>query len=201
MPIGIASTYVALWVIVVIQAAVIVAMVRAISQLRKLAIQGHTSEQHSPSIGAALPRLSLQEARSGQHLTEGIFSAFGGIALFTSPQCDTCRALVSGLKDAANVAPLPPVIVVCRGDASECAEVLSTVDARIPVVLDPVEDIASRLHVTGYPTALVFDEHKRLRTFGHPQDLRDLTELVTREDEHQRNHVVSAEPPVTEHMR
>lgn len=179
MSFGFYGSYVALWALVVFQALVVVALLRQISELKRYVEQGGLPASNQLAAGTPAPAFSALDLRSRQSLGLERLNGRGGVVLFLSPDCTVCRGLADSLRAQGKDA-LVPIIPVCEGDDQGCSVFLERLGKDFPLLVDARQQVGNLFHVEGSPTAVVLDGDKKIRGYGHPQDARDLGELVRR---------------------
>lgn len=172
------ATYAALWCLVVFQSLVMLALLRQISELRRLADRGLFPSGDQLPMGTRAPDFVGFEQYAA-HLPEyGVLESHGGIILFVSPNCSACSGLVDSLgKQDRN--DLPTVIMFCQGSEQECGAIERRLGEAIPVFSRGAAETAARYRISGFPTAVLVDEDRRIRAYGHPKDVGDLRHLVS----------------------
>jgi hypothetical protein len=167
------GTYVALWVFVILQGLLILAILQRIERLRNFAPYNKGSIDQL-QIGELAPQFSGVD-QFGENADLSFFGDRGGVLLFVSPSCPACEALVSSL--ALEREELPPTIILCRGDRAECSHFSDRFGANPKLVSEPLGETGARYGAVGVPTAVAIDRSKRVRAYGHPQKAGDLRDL------------------------
>ncbi len=172
--------YAGLWALVVFQGLVVLALLRQIGELKRYVEQGGLPTSNQLPAGTPAPAFSALDLRSRQTTGLERLNGRGGVVLFLSPDCTVCRGLADSLRATAGGDALPPVVPVCAGDDKGCGMFLDRLGPAFPLLVDARQQIGRLYHVDGSPTAVVLDERQRVRGYGHPQDARDLHELLRR---------------------
>lgn len=168
-------SYGALWILVAVQTLVLLGLVAAVHRLT----QGRSSvamlaEEQSRMIGEMLPAFQVVDHR-GTRIDSAEFRGKNTVLLFVSPSCQGC---VRALDDLAPFSRRGDVIVLCRGDSSECEQLTARHSLKVPVGLDVDSRVSAMLHINGVPTAVVVDREGRIRSYGSSPDLGLETEAV-----------------------
>ena len=171
------ATYLAVWILVLLQGLLILALLRQLAELRRqVELRGMPSDDRLP-IDSLAPEFTGADIGSGRQVGSHSLSAHGGVILFLSPECGLCKELASGLQQPA-INGLPPIIALCQGGAQPCAYFVEILSGKVHLILDEVEKVAARYHVSGFPTAVIVDNQQKIRGYGHPEKVEDLRRLV-----------------------
>ena len=170
------ASYIAIWILVLLQGLLIIALLRELAELRQIARLG-APRNDELAVGSVAPEFASTDGRSGRKLDIHSLSEQGGVFLFLSSNCSVCRRLVSKLQEAV-IQNLPQIFVWCEGGEEACAEYAKRLAPKIHFLVDRAESIAERYHVTSFPTAVVIDRKRVVRGYGHPNNVEDLKRLV-----------------------
>jgi hypothetical protein len=176
---GFLASYIAIWVLVFFQGLLLLALLRQLAELRRLLEQGGLQADDHLLMGTSAPEFAGLDVHSGAQVGSQNLSGSGGVILFLSPECTVCEGLADRLGQPA-VNGLPPIIALCQGGRQACAGFVKRLGLEIHLVLEGAEEIAARYQVSGFPTAVVIDGKQKIRAFGHPKNVEDLTRLVAR---------------------
>lgn len=178
------TSYIAIWIVVVFQGLIVLALLRELTELRqKLEALGFQQDARLP-IGSFAPDFTTVDVRSKKTVGLHNLKETGGAILFLTPHCGTCKDLANSMRAPA-LDGLPPIIVFCQGGDSTCARVFETLDPKAYSVHQHAEEIASRYHITGSPTVVLVDGEQKIRGYGHPEHFADLKKLLAHaSDEH-----------------
>lgn len=164
-----------LWALAIFQAVLIVALLRQLGDIRRLAERaGGLSKQLLPT-GAPAPAVEGVEMLTGQRVSTRMLEGRAAIILFLSSDCRSCAALAASLA-VADV--LPNVVAICHGDEQSCKDLGHDLCHRIRFLLDRNGHAASRYGVGMYPTAVALDERHTIRLYGFPKNTEELKALM-----------------------
>lgn len=173
------ASYIAMWLLVVFQGLLIVALLKQLGELKQLVeLKGVAGEDQLPA-GTEAPDFEGLDLRSGQRITTRVFAGQGGALLFLSPECGSCLDLANGLRQPA-LGALPPVLTFCQGDNSTCSSFVNRLGPEVYTLRDDDNDVATQYRVDGSPTAIVLSPELTIRGYGHPQNIEDLKRLLSR---------------------
>jgi hypothetical protein len=179
MDFGFSASYVAIWIVVLFQGLLIVALLRQLAELRRLVEAGGLQGEDRLPVGSPAPRFAGFDVRSGQPVSSHTFSGSGGLVLFLSADCTVCRGLADRLRPPA-MNGLPPIIAFCQGGEHSCAGFVKKLSLDVHLLLEGAEETAARYRVSGFPTAVVVDANQKIRGYGHPRNVEDLRQLLAR---------------------
>ena len=158
-------SYGALWVLLIFQTLVLVGLVRTVGSTTRAGLS-------APTGGA---RLLNKEAPTftavdvfGEPAGSAEFAGRLTALLFVSRSCTACTLTLdemSALKAKAD----DSVVVVCQSSREECLDLIQTHELDVPVVPDEDLEIGRLFAITAVPTAVLIDEHGRIRSYGHPE--------------------------------
>ncbi len=173
------ASYIAMWILVVFQGLLIVALLKQLGEVKQLVeLRGVTGEDRLPA-GTAAPNFEGLDLRTAQRMTTHVFDGQGGALLFLSPECGSCLDLANGLRQPA-LTRLPPIITFCQGSDSACASFVNRMGPEIYTLSDDDNNVAMRYHVDGSPTAIVINPDLTIGAYGHPVNIEDLKRLLAR---------------------
>ncbi|MCI0627777.1 MAG: hypothetical protein L0387_40030 [Acidobacteria bacterium] len=170
-----ATSYLALWAVVLFQGLIILALMRQLEELRKSAKHGGLTLEHLPTDSRA-PEFAGVDFRSGRRVASRDLEGRGGVILFLSA-CPVCVRLVSDLNQVTTI-DMPPMVAVCQGGDRACAGIAKGLPREFHLILEHSEEIAARYLVDSSPTAVFVDETLRIRGYGHPENVGDLKLLI-----------------------
>jgi len=184
MNFGFYSSYVALWIWVIFQGLLTLAIFRQVLELEKRETHATGMSGGKSLVGARAPKFSGTDFRSGQPLNLNVFNGQGGVILFLAARCSVCRNLSRSLRDGV-LESLPPIVAICTGDTKGVAKLGKRLAPQIPLLVDEREDATAVYKISGYPTAVVLDAERRIRAhdgISSPEDLKRLVALTTADD-------------------
>ena len=157
------TSIVVLWVIVGIQAAAIIALVRQFAELRYSAVRGPLPVGSSAPyfIGRSL-RPNVMMASSDE------IKGTNCVLVFLTPTCGLCREIESMIKHTPSP-ELDGLIVVCKGEIQECRHRLLDLDEKLTIIVDDRNAVSASFSVTGYPTAVLIDGDWTITGFRFPR--------------------------------
>lgn len=165
---ALAISQIALWIIIAILAATVVALARQIGVLHeRIAPMGALTIDKGPKIGDAAPIFDLQELH-GRPLTIGgrSASALSTMLMFVSPTCPVCKKLLPIVKSIAE-GESSWLRVVFTSDGEESAQrefVVRYGLESFPMVLS--SELGMTYRVSKLPYAVLIDEEGRVRAKG-----------------------------------
>ena len=171
------TSYIAVWILVVFQGLIVLALLRELTELRQKLEAGAFQNDDRLPIGSLAPDFTAVDVRSKKTVGLQTLTGTGGAILFLTPHCGVCKDLANSLRPPA-LDGLPPIIVFCQGSDSACARVFERLDPKAFTVNYQAEQIASRYHVTGSPTVVLVDSERKIRGYGNPEHLEDLKKLL-----------------------
>ena len=181
MDFGFYSSYVALWIWVIFQGLLTLAIFKKVVELEKRAGTAVVMDDGKSLVGTKAPKFSGTDFRSGGSLNLEIFNGHGGVILFLAAHCSVCRNLSKSLEDDL-LETLPPILGICTGDIKGVERLGKRIAPQIPLLVDGADDAASTYKVSSYPTAVVLDGERRIRAYSgisSPEDLKRLVALTT----------------------
>lgn len=173
------ASYIAIWALVMSQCLLVLALLRQLAELRRLVEQGGLQSEDRLPTGSLAPEFAGFDVRSGRQVGSHSLSGLGGVILFLSPNCTVCKRLADSLRQPA-MNGLPPIITFCQGGEQACARFIERLVLEVHLLLEGAEETATRYHVSGFPTAVVIDGKRKIRAYGHPENVDDLKRLVAR---------------------
>jgi hypothetical protein len=69
-------------------------------------------------------------------------------------------------------------MVVCSGGEDACGELFQSIDAEVPLLLDPQNEISELFGVARFPVIVVLDAKNRVRGYGYPSNAPELEEFI-----------------------
>jgi hypothetical protein len=174
------ASYIAVWILVIFQGLLILALLKQLAEVKQLARLGGVAGAEPLPAGTPAPDFEGVDLRSAKRLTKQVFAGQGGVLLFLSPECGSCLELADGLR-RSELTELLPILTFCQGDESPCATFINRLGPEIYTLRGDFEDgsVAKRYHVDGSPTAVVINPDLTIGSYGHPLNAAALNQLVT----------------------
>jgi hypothetical protein len=171
------TTYVILWLVVLIQGILVLLLVHRLTQVRPAGgfIQPLPSEL---PIGGRAPEFSGIDVRSGSVLTSSILRGRITVLLFVSPECSGCKRLVYDLV-SVSASLLDGVIVVCHGTMQSCAAALAQLAARVPILCADQARGLSEYKVSGLPVSVVINPDWTVADVRRPNSADHVVEALS----------------------
>lgn len=177
MSFGFYSTYLGLWILVILQSLVLLGLLRQMLELKQrvseLRADGGTRYLR---LGSRAPDFSATEVRSGKRIRRTDLLGHKSILLFLSPSCQTCDDLATEIHGIYHKAD-GRLLAVCQGGREECLRFLQSHGVNIPVLLDPENEISESFRIDGTPMAVLLDDEVRVRSYGYPKKGEDLEKI------------------------
>lgn len=172
MPLPFLVSYIALWILVFAQAAVLLGLVAIVNKQKDLQVPGR-DRASIPGLapGSPLPPFEARDL-DGQLLRSGDVAGALTALLFVSPTCPSCVTTLEeivglGHKARGNVA------VICRADVDECSQLAATYGL-VRTIPDPRGELLQLFGVQVLPTAVLIDRAGRVLSYGQPLREKDL---------------------------
>lgn len=178
-------SYLVLWLLVVVQALVLLELLREVGLLRLQLPPdpGALIPNDGLARGSAAPEFALADARSGRTITEQSLRApLPTLLLFLTPRCQSCRVLASGLGDFADsVKDEAQVIAFCGARPADCVAFAEEFALDIPVLADPEQIVFRKYRAARTPSAVLVGGDGRIRLQGIPNEVGHLEGLLREE--------------------
>lgn len=168
---GFSTGYIALWALTVFQTLVAIGLLRMINELKLSGSVGRLKL----TDGSEAPAFAGQDLRSGNTITNSIFSERGGVVLFLSVQCSQCQELAARMSADGRYHAFP-IVVMCTGQDDGCKRQFKGLASDIPILTKT--NALGLYRVSVFPTAVVVSRDGRILSQGHPRDFAELNELV-----------------------
>jgi thiol-disulfide isomerase/thioredoxin len=164
-----------LWVFVVFQGLLTLYLLRQLASLHDLIRMGGITAKLP--LGSGAPEFTGIDKRSGRKVSLQSLDGQGGLILFVSPECPVCVGLIEGIQQLG-AKTFPHIVAFCPGGEQACAKFATQLNSDAELLLEGVEEAATRYRVTSYPTAVVIDEQRKIRGYSHPANARELETLI-----------------------
>jgi methylamine dehydrogenase accessory protein MauD len=170
-----AASYVALWLVVIVLCATVVALARQVGTLHlRLGPRGALElDDEGPPLGAGLDPVELFDL-NGDPVT---IAAPGEaqLLLFVSPGCSVCEQVLPAVAAVADEGAMAPYVLSDAG-ARDTTQALGGRRLRAPLV--PAAELARALELPGTPYALVLDPDGVVMAKGTANNLEQVEGLA-----------------------
>jgi peroxiredoxin len=171
-------SYALVWALMVFQSVVLLGVVKTVYRTRADdPVSGALIRSDGALVGHPVPSFTAVDV-DGRIINESSLPPSLNALLFVTPDCVTCVASleeVDALREKVN----GNLIVVCRGGANECRDLLETYGLdEIPVIVDNDRELSEAFDVHVTPTAVLIGANGRISTYGHPMDKDDFARLL-----------------------
>lgn len=173
MSFGFIASYVALWVLVIFQGLLALALFRQVSDLGARERAGDFSVAEELEPGSLAPAFSGSDVHSGRRIDIKSLNRRGGALLFVSAHCAICRTLADSMPENAS-SDDPLIIMVCVGRGQSCERFARRFKKNAPLLLQSAEEIAAAYRISEVPTAVVVDGELKISVYAHPKDWNEL---------------------------
>ena len=173
------ASYIAVWILVIFQGLLILALLKQLAEVKQLARLGGVAGAEPLPAGTPAPDFEGIDLRSAKRLTKQVFAGQGGVLLFLSPECGSCVELADGLR-RSELSELLSILTFCQGEESPCASFINRLGPEIYTLRGHFDDgsVAKSYHVDGSPTAVVINPDLTIAGYGHPLNVEDLKQLL-----------------------
>jgi hypothetical protein len=172
-------SYTALWVIVLFQGLLCLALLKQLTELRQLDQEQELGEGKQIELGSDAPEFSGVEVYSGRKVGARTIDQRGALILFLSPHCSICKDLVASMEPTA-LDGLPPIIAFCRGSERACATFARRFGVKPGSLVATAEEAASRYRAFRVPTVVAIGGDRTVRGYAQPKHVDDLRRLKVR---------------------
>ncbi len=155
-------SYVALWILVILQSLILVGLVRMVHELRQAGVPVRLSE------GQEAPKFSVV-ALSGEPISTADFAGRFLALLFVSPDCSACVATLENDMGYLHRKGQGNLIVICKAGRAECVKLAERYELTTPMVADEDEQISRLFAVSAVPIAVLINESNRIQSYGQPE--------------------------------
>lgn len=165
-------SYVALWVLVVLQGVILLGLTRALYELR----QRDQGADPTSFQGLPVPDFTAVDL-SGQPVSAASLAGEPAVLLFVSPNCQSCMVTLAELK-ALTSDPRRGLVVVCHAGDDDCRRLAANYQLTVPVVVDEDGEVMKRFGISGTPTAVRISADSVIESHGSPMRGEDLERLL-----------------------
>lgn len=177
-------TYLALWVVVVVQTLVLLEVLQQVHALAQRVgpEPGALLSADGLQRGVVAPQIGARDLFSGQVFETLPQGDRASLLVFLSPRCDACRSLATELPAFSRAAEREAaVFVVCSGAGGECAELARAAGIESRYLLDEDQSVSRRYHALRTPTAVLVGVDGLVRLHATPNERRHLEYLLREE--------------------
>jgi AhpC/TSA family protein len=161
-----------LWVLAIVQGAVIVALVHQLADLRVVANSGAPALPKLP-VGVRAPEFSALDLQSNGILHSSTFNGRRTVLCFMNADCHVCRVLAFELSQKpADV--LEGLVVYYDSVAASAGEVFQSLAEKIPVLCEDTVELSTQFGLEKFPVAVVIDEAWRISATNYPLRADDI---------------------------
>jgi peroxiredoxin len=182
MSVSVALSIAALWILVILQGAILLGVVRVVHQLQ----QGGALASLPPQQGERLASQRVPEFTTvdvfGKPIGSADLTAPLTAVLFVSPKCSNCVVTLEELQ-LLQAKVDGNVVVVCMAETEECRHVVHDYDLTVPVIADPDQELSKRFDIISPPTAVLVSGGGHILQYGHPGRDENLEGLLRPEQE------------------
>lgn len=172
------ASHVLLWLIVLLQAVVIVVLVRHVGLLHlRLGAQGALATSEGPTVGDEAPLFETVDV-TGRHVTSPWQRDKRSLLIFVSPNCGACTDLVPSIRAIRRAEPEMTEILLFS-DVGTSENLALAGRTGCPVIVDGA--IAADYGVEGSPYAIAIDTSGKVRAKGvvnHVEHLESLLDFL-----------------------
>lgn len=183
-----------LWLVAIIQGAVIIALVHQLAALRSIANAGAPVLSNLP-IGSLAPEFSATELLSNRALHSSSFRGHRVAICFMNADCHVCRGLAFELSQKSADA-LAGLVIYYDGIVSSVGAAFQALAGKVPVLCKDKSDVSMQFGLDQFPVTVVIDETWRIAATSHPLRADDLLASLTEPPVHTRA-TASALTPLT----
>ncbi|HEX6864592.1 MAG TPA: redoxin domain-containing protein [Thermoanaerobaculia bacterium] len=160
------SSYVALWVLVILQGLVLLALVRMVHELRNNAASFNVGGQSTAALKPAPPFQAT--ALDGTRVTSEDFPGRLTALLFVSPTCTSCTTTLHEMR-ALHFKAQGNVVVICRASRYDSMRLAQAhkLDG-LPVIADEDDSLSRLYRVTTVPMAVLINGSGKIQSYGYP---------------------------------
>jgi hypothetical protein len=166
-----------LWLIVIVQGAIIVALVHQLAGIRRVANVGGQLGTRLP-IGSLAPQFAARDLQSKRPVLSSMLFGRRFVLCFMNADCQVCRSLAFELANKpADV--LSGLVIYYNGSSDPDGTVFGSLAKKMLVLCKDAVDVAEVFQLEEFPVAIVIDESWRLVGNGYPVRVDDLVALLT----------------------
>lgn len=164
------ATYVALWIVVLLQAVLLIGLTKALHEMRSEQTEGATFQ------GRPVPKFSARDL-VGNTVSSATISGAPAALLFVSPNCDSCMVTLDELKPLATDRSRG-LFVICDGTTADCSQLALDYRITAPVIADENAELKRLFGVAGTPVAVRVNARGVIESHGEPARGDELEEFL-----------------------
>lgn len=179
-----AASYIALWLVVIVQTLVLFEMLRQIGILRRRMPPepGALLIDEGLSRGTSAPALVSRDLQTHEPFAVDRLRGQPAVLAFLTPSCVGCHALAPDLAQfAQDQAREIKVVIICPDSSESCLQFARQYELQTPIIADEDLTISRAFHVQRTPSATVLDAEGRVLIHGIPNSLSQLEGLLMEE--------------------
>lgn len=161
---------IALWIVVLVNTALIVGVIRVVSDRREL----DAARRHGD--GEQVPAFSINTESGTTISNQSLLGQTSGL-LFVSPECPTCMASINQLK-ILNSRVERELVVVCQSTRGRCKPIAEELSGKYPVAIDERGELGLLFAIETNPTAVMMSATGTIERYGHPIGKEELHALL-----------------------
>lgn len=195
MPTGIwLYSYLALWALLLFEAALLVALIRQVGTLHAHWVSNEPD--WGLPLGAPAPSLDVASL-AGRPVSLAVERHRKTVLYFLSPGCPSCRSIVPWLDVISQIRSVELVVILTGSRmrievfAAEIAH--KTSGFEIPIVADEDHVLMDRYNVSAVPYCIVIDEDGRIGSQGSAVTRTEVESLVLQADGRRRSPLAAIE--------
>lgn len=163
-------TYIALWLLVVVEAVAIFALYQHFGQMYLSSRDGRDSQ--GPALGTNLKQTAVRDI-NGHELSLPAIEV-PSLILFASTTCSLCRKLLPDFEMLVKTHGEFKAVMVCAGNRDSVRNWVKGFEAHLTVIPDPGYAIAARYGIAFTPFCVACDEQGTVRAKGLVNDVAGL---------------------------
>jgi peroxiredoxin len=162
MSIPLLISYAALWIVVIVQAAILVGVMRSLYEVR----QRDRAADLSLVKGQPVPEFATVDL-SGRPVSTATFTGEAAVLLFVSPNCQNCMVALAELQALASD-PARRLFIFCYAAPDDCQRLAADYEITVPVIADEDGRLKRMFGVTSTPMAVRVDADGFIQSYGSP---------------------------------
>lgn len=171
------TSYAVLWFLVVFQSLVLLGLARTVYHATAEPGPEGSPVQDGRLIGEPAPSFTAPDVTGGSIDREYLLGRSSAL-LFVTPDCTSCMATLDEV-EALRAKVEGNLIVVCRANAEDCAQLRETYRLEsVPVIIDKDLEVSRLFDVHVAPTAVLVGANGRIQTYGQPMRGEELAAMV-----------------------